>query len=224
MTMIDCNETLGNLATAHPAATSVFLRHRLDFCCGGGQKLDEACRNAGIDPAVVAAEITAQSAGVDDGPQRWDTRPVPELIDHILTRYHEPLRKDLPALVEAAKKVERVHGAKPTCPRGLAEHLELVHAEVGNHLAKEEQMLFPALRSGNRGQTVHMPIRVMMQEHEDHGVNLKRIREITSDFALPAEACGTWRALYAGLEKLESELMEHIHLENNVLFPRALND
>jgi regulator of cell morphogenesis and NO signaling len=85
-------------------------------------------------------------------------------------------------------------------------------------------VLFPALRSGNRGQTVHMPIRVMMQEHEDHGANLKRIRELSSDFALPAEACGTWRALYAGLEKLESELMEHIHLENNVLFPRTLND
>ncbi|MEZ4271316.1 MAG: iron-sulfur cluster repair protein YtfE [Myxococcota bacterium] len=222
--MIDANDTLGTLATMHPAATAVFLRHRLDFCCGGGQRLDEACRAAGIDPTVVTAEIAAESGGATDEPQRWNTQPLPELIDHILTRYHEPLRKDLPALVEAAKKVERVHGAKATCPHGLAEQLERLYAEVGNHLAKEEQVLFPALRSGNRGQRVHMPIRVMMQEHEDHGVNLKHIREITADFELPAEACATWRALYGGLEKLESELMEHIHLENNVLFPRALND
>lgn len=222
--MIDANETLGNLATAHPSATAVFLRHRLDFCCGGGQTLQDACQAAGIDPTTVVAEVEALGDGKAGETQRWDARPIPELIDHILHRYHEPLHKDLPGLVDAAQRVERVHADKPSCPRGLAAHLERIHAEVRDHLGKEEQMLFPALRSGRRGQAVHMPIRVMMQEHEDHGANLQRIREITSDFELPAEACGTWRALYAALEQLESDLMEHIHLENNVLFPRALSD
>lgn len=219
--MIDANDTLGQVATLHPASTLVFLRHRLDFCCGGGQKLGDACRAAGLDPEVVITEINAE--GTPRKPERWDTRPLPELLDFILTRYHEPLRLDLPALLEAARRVERVHAKKESCPHGLAALLEQLDAEIRQHLAKEEQVLFPALRSGNGGANVHMPIRVMMQEHDDHGASLHRLRELATDFSPPPEACATWRALYIGLEKLESELMEHIHLENNVLFPRALN-
>jgi regulator of cell morphogenesis and NO signaling len=209
------------VATSHPASTQVFLRHRLDFCCGGGQKLDTACRVAGLDPDAIIAEIAAEEA--THSLERWDTRPLTDLIDFILTRYHEPLRADLEALIVAAKKVERVHGTKPSCPRGLAAHLERVDAEIAQHLAKEEQVLFPAILSGCQGARLHMPIRVMMQEHDDHGANLTRIRELTTDLTPPPEACATWRALYAGLKKIEAELMDHIHLENNVLFPRALN-
>jgi regulator of cell morphogenesis and NO signaling len=219
--MIDANDTLGQVATTHPTSTLVFLRHRLDFCCGGRQRLGDACRAASLDPEVVIAEINAE--GTAPAPERWDTRPLPELLDFILARYHEPLRSDLPALLDAARKVERVHAKKESCPHGLAALLEQLDAEIRQHLAKEEQVLFPALRSGNGGANVHMPIRVMMQEHDDHGRNLHRLRELATDFNPPPEACATWRALYAGLEKLESELMEHIHLENNVLFPRALN-
>ena len=95
--------------------------------------------------------------------------------------------------------------------------------ELSQHMAKEEQVLFPAIQGGRRGAPVHMPIRMMMQEHDDHGENLRRMRELATGYVPPPEACATWRALYAGLEKLEAELMEHIHLENNVLFPHALN-
>lgn len=219
--MIDATQTLGHVAAAHPASTLVFLRHRLDFCCGGSVKLGDACRAAGLDPEAVIREIAAQR--VTTLPERWDTRPLPELIDFILTRYHEPLRSDLPALLEAARRVERVHSKKPSCPHGLAAHLEHMSAEIELHLAKEEQVLFPAIRAGSGGAQVQMPVRVMMQEHDDHGANLQRLRELATDFNPPPEACATWRALYAGLEKLEAELMAHIHLENNVLFPRALN-
>ncbi len=219
--MIDVNDTLGQLATSHPAATHVFLRHRLDFCCGGRQKLADACLAAGLDPTQVIAEIAAEGSPRES--ECWDTRPLSELIDFILVRYHEPLRADLPPLIEAAKKVERVHANKPGCPHGLAKHLEQLDTEVRQHLAKEEQVLFPAIQSGSRGAHIQMPIRVMMQEHDDHGANLRHLRELATDFQPPLEACATWRALYAGLDKLESELMEHIHLENNVLFPRALN-
>src|SRR5690606_15759364 len=145
--MIDANETLGQVATAHPASTLVFLRHRLDFCCGGGQKLADACRAAGLDPTAVVAEIAAECE--TKSPERWDTRALPELIDFILTRYHEPLRADLPALINAAKRVERVHAAKASCPRGLAPHLEQLESELLQHLAKEEQVLFPAIRAGS---------------------------------------------------------------------------
>jgi regulator of cell morphogenesis and NO signaling len=194
----------------------------LDFCCGGGQKLADACDTKGIDPAEVIAEIAAETETAP--PKRWDGEPLPDLIDHILTRYHEPLRKDLPALIEAARKVERVHRDKPSCPHRLASFLEQVHDELQQHMGKEEMVLFPALLSGARGQHVHMPIRMMMQEHDDHGANLQTLRALTTDFEPPPEACATWRALYVALAKLESELMEHIHLENNVLFPRALNN
>ena len=219
--MIDAHETLGQVATAHPASTHVFLRHRLDFCCGGSEPLDDACRAAGLKPETIIAEIEAESAAKD--PKRWDTRPLPELVDFILTRYHEPLRADLPALLEAARKVERVHAKKPSCPRGLAAHVEALDAELQQHLTKEEQVLFPAIRSGSVGVDVQRPIHVLMHEHDDHGVGLKRLRELATDFSPPPEACATWHALYSGLQKLEGELMEHIHLENNVLFPRALN-
>lgn len=219
--MIQVNDTLGHVAAVHPASTLVFLRHRLDFCCGGGQKLRDACEAAGLDPDAVIAEIAAEET--TKAPERWDTRPLPELIAFILTRYHDPLRADLPALIEAARRVEKVHAKKASCPRGLASLLEELDVEVRQHLAKEEQVLFPAIQAGLRGAQVHMPVRVLMHEHDDHGASLERLREITTDYAPPAEACATWRALYAGLEKLEAELMEHIHLENNVLFPRALN-
>lgn len=219
--MIDANETLGEVATNHPASTLVFLRHRLDFCCGGRQKLADACRARGLDPQDVIAEIAAENAV--NAPVRWDSKPLPELIDFIVRRYHTSLRADVPALLEAAKRVERVHGQKASCPKGLATLLERLHAELEHHLEKEEKVLFPAIRAGTMGARVHMPIRVMMQEHDDHGANLKQLRELTTDFHPPREACATWRALYRGLEKLEAELMEHIHLENNILFARALN-
>jgi regulator of cell morphogenesis and NO signaling len=132
------------------------------------------------------------------------------------------LRVDLPALIEAARRVERVHGAKPACPRGLAALLTQVSTELEQHMGKEEQVLFPAIRSGQLGGFIQMPIRVMMHEHDDHGAHLLRLRHLATDFVPPEGACATWRALYAGLAKLEAELMEHIHLENNVLFPRAL--
>lgn len=218
--MIRPNETLGQVAAAHPAATQVFLRRRLDFCCGGGQKLEDACRKAGIDPYSVIQEIVAEGATRD--PVRWDTRPLLDLIEFILIHYHQPLRRDLRVLSEAARKVERVHGRKASCPLGLASLLEQLELELNEHMDKEEQVLFPAIQSG-AGIRLQMPIRVMMQEHDDHGATLRLVRERAADFQAPPEACATWRALYGGLAKLESDLMEHIHLENNVLFPRVLN-
>ncbi|HEY6728273.1 MAG TPA: iron-sulfur cluster repair di-iron protein [Polyangiaceae bacterium] len=217
--MIQPNETLGQVAATHPAATQVFLRHRLDFCCGGRQELGDACREAGLDPYSVIGEIVAESATRD--PVRWDTRPLLDLIEFILIHYHQPLRRDLRVLGEAARKVERVHGKKASCPLGLAALLEQLELELQEHMDKEEQVLFPAIQSG-AGTRLQMPIRMMMQEHDDHGATLQLVRERASDFQPPPEACATWRALYSGLAKLESELMEHIHLENNVLFPRAL--
>jgi len=220
--MFNTNTTLAQLATTQPGATRVFLRHRLDFCCGGRQTLVHACHEAGLNPEQVLDEIA--TAGADPTDERWETKPLPELVQFIVTRYHDSLRVDLPALLEAAQRVERVHADKPSCPHGLAAEIENFQTEILQHLAKEEHALFPAIVAGSHGVQVHMPVRVLMQEHDDHGANLKLLRELATDYVPPAKACATWRALYSGLEKLEAELMQHIHLENNVLFPRALNN
>lgn len=218
--MIPISEPLARLATTRPAAARVFHRHRLDFCCGGERTLDEACRAAGLDPELLAREIEALEGRSEPG-LRWDERPLNELIDHILTRYHEPLREELPRLAAMASKVERVHADKPHAPHGLARHLGAMIEAVEDHLEKEEQILFPAIRAGH-GQGLSMPIHVMEQEHDDHGASLRRIRALTADLVPPPDACTTWRTLYVGLEEFERELMDHIHLENHVLFPRSL--
>ena len=213
--------SLGELARANPAATRVFLRHRLDFCCGGKQSLAAACERAGLDPAAILDELEREATRGDD-PPTWDAKPLGDLADHIEAHYHAGLRRDLPSLIEAARRVERVHAAKPSVPAGLADVLAAFATEMEQHMAKEETILFPMIRRGARGESVFMPVRVMENEHESHAERLAEIRALTDDLQLPPGACATWTALYHGLRTIEAELMEHIHLENNVLFPRAL--
>ena len=154
--------------------------------------------------------------------QTWAGRPLSDLIDFILERYHESLRHELPQLVALSRKIEARHGAKPTCPTGLADHMDALHHEILDHLIKEEMVLFPAILSG-QGARALSPIRAMEHEHREHGENLAKTRELTNDLRCPADACETWRELYARLLDLEVELMEHMDLENNVLFARVLN-
>ena len=212
-------QSLGDLAE-QPAATRVFLRRQLDFCCGGKRTLAEACAGAGLDVTAVEQELAAEVARGDDT-ARWSARPQAELADHIESHYHAALRRDVPALVEAARKVERVHAAKPAVPRGLADELAAFWIEMQDHMRKEELILFPLLRRGASSMATH-PIHRMLQEHDEHARRLVRIRELAGDLQPPPHGCATWRALYAGLATMEAELRVHIHLENNVLFARAL--
>lgn len=212
--------TLAEIATTHPGAASVFYRHGLDFCCGGRRSLADACGARGLDPAAIIAEVGREENAA--GPtRRWDLAPLPELITFIVDHYHRRLRETLPDLVRMAAKVEVRHGDKATCPHGLAAHLEAMHGAVLDHLEKEEQVLFPMILRGQGANAVG-PVHVMEVEHDEHGRNLQQVRRLTGDLQAPAEACPTWRALYLGLQQLERELMDHIHLENNVLFSRAL--
>ena len=221
--MATTTTSLGDLARANPSATRVFLRHRLDFCCGGRRSLADACESAGLSPGAILAELEREATrpGVAPG---WEQRSLGELADHIEAQYHTALRRDVPALIEAARRVERVHAAKPAVPAGLARLLETFLGEMERHMAKEETILFPLIRRGARGEAIYMPVRVMESEHEAHGRQLAAIREITGDLKPPAHACATWIALYHGLAALEADLMDHIHLENNILFARATHE
>lgn len=152
----------------------------------------------------------------------WETQPPAAIIEFILQRFHEPLRRDLPALVSGARLVEAEANPSPLRPAGLADHLEQILLAVESHLAKEEKILFPLILA-DRGGNAFMPIKVMMAEHEDHMANLERTRALTHDFALPADASQTWRTLYLDLQRLEADLNAHIQLENNVLFTRVMS-
>ncbi len=218
--MSTANLTLADLAVSRPGATRVFLKHKLDFCCGGRRLLDDACAEKGLDPSALLTEINNEDAAIGDL-SVWADRPLNELVDFIEGYYHQRHRADLPELIAMATKVEKVHAEKPTCPHDLTAHLRNMHTAILDHLAKEEQILFPMIRGGYLGQ-VDAPIRVMEQEHEDHGQNLVHLRTLAHDFIAPPESCATWKALYLRLNRFADELMEHIHLENNVLFLRAL--
>ena len=220
MTSLTSDLTLAHLSVTRAGASRVFYRHGLDFCCHGQISLRDACAAEELDVAQLMEEIQGEERA-DESFERWDEEPLDTLIEHLLNRFHEPHRAELPRLLEMARKVEEVHGEKAACPRGLADHLAKMAEELELHMQKEEQILFPLIRAG-RGRMAVEPVQVMEQEHRDHGGNLVRLRELAHDFEPPEEACGTWRALFLGLAELESELMQHIHLENNVLFPRAL--
>jgi len=214
--------TLADLATTHPSASRVFHRYGLDFCCGGRRPLADVCHERGLDQAAILDAIDRESATEGAG-QRWDEAPIPDLVAFIVSRYHERLREELPQLIALASKVETKHAEKASCPRGLGQHLTNVHENVLMHLSKEEKVLFPLILDGV-GRMAAGPIRVMEQEHDDHREGLLRTRVLTDDLTPPGEACTSWRALYLRLDALEADLMEHIHLENNVLFPRVLGD
>lgn len=205
---------LGTLARSIPGATRVFHEYKFDFCCGGKQTLRDAARARGVDPEAVVEQLEALHA--QPGTSRdWRNASAEELIEHILARYHRRHREQLPELIRLARRVEQVHGERPECPNGLAEHLATMQQELESHMLKEEQVLFPTIL---RGVLPPAPISVMRFEHDQHGAALAKLERLTNDITLPKGACNTWRALYLGLATLRDDLMEHIHLENNILF------
>ena len=219
---IDGTTKVGNLAAEHPLATRVFARHGLDFCCGGGRPLEDVCAGQGLDLDAVIGEIEAEVAHADEPEARWDEAPLADLIDHILHTYHASLREELPRLESMAAKVLRAHGDKePDMLPELGRVFGRLKAELEAHMLKEERILFPMIRAG-RGAMASAPVSVMEHEHEVAAAALRRLCELTGGYRVPEEACNTWRALWHGLADLERTTHQHVHLENNILFPKTL--
>jgi regulator of cell morphogenesis and NO signaling len=206
--------TVAEIAATLPGATSVFRRHKLDFCCGGKAPLAEAAATRGADLATLEAELAGLATTPPDVPMETGA-----LIDLIETRYHAGHRRDLAELIRLARRVEAVHGEREDAPHGLAALLEAIAADLEDHMRKEEGVLFPMMRAGGHAMIGH-PIAVMRHEHDEAGAQLRALEELTTGGTPPEGACNTWRALYAGTRHFTEELMEHIHLENNLLFPR----
>lgn len=216
MNFID--QPLAEIAIELPMATEVFRKHQLDFCCGGKQTLKDACAKKKLEPSLIIDQLQLLSTEK----KTREERPLKELTAYIVERYHDDLRRRFPELHSLALKVERVHSDHVDCPHGLSQFLNLMMQEMFLHMMKEENVLFPLINAG-RGNMAFMPIKVMNQEHESHGHHLEELRGLVANYVPPKDACTTWKALYKGLEKLEEELMDHIHLENNIVFPRALS-
>ncbi|MFC4259190.1 hemerythrin domain-containing protein [Marinobacter lacisalsi] len=143
-----------------------------------------------------------------------------ELIEHILTRFHDTHRDQLPELIQLSERVERVHGGHTECPAGLAAHLRQMQEELETHMAKEEQILFPMITRG-MGAMAGGPIAVMQSEHEEHAAALNELAKLTNNLTLPEGACGSWQRLYRGIAAFRDDLSNHIGLENDVLFARV---
>jgi regulator of cell morphogenesis and NO signaling len=219
------SDILGDIVAANPGAARVLDRFGLDFCCHGGDSLDDACAHAGVDPADVRAALRELPVAP---PTSWTDLDAPALADHIVVTHHRYLQEELPAVVALAQKVLSVHGER---------HVELVeverlvrelHDDLLPHMAKEERVLFPAIHALAAGPTelpfgsIGNPIRVMTSEHEAAGELLEDLRTVTVDYRVPADGCASYRSLYERLEAVERDTHVHIHKENHVLFPAAI--
>lgn len=227
-------DTVGDLVAADFRAAAVFERLGIDFCCGGRSSLAEACRTAGVSIDVLFRNLEAippLSSPAGDDPRQW---PATRLIEHILTRHHAYVREALPRISAFLSRLIDVHGVRH--PEIVGVGREFQHLELGlqQHMMKEEQVLFPYIRelaeTESTGRplapspfgTVENPIRMMEREHEEAGEELRTLRELTNGYVAPDDGCTTYRVTMAELERFERDLHEHIHLENNVLFPNAV--
>ncbi len=216
------------IAVDLPGSIAVFERHGLDYCCGGKQSLADACADRGLDAERVLAELL-EIAGGDTGAADaidWSRAEAPDLIDHLLRTHHVYLKENMPRLAALADKVARVHGDNHPELVAVREVYHKFVADMGPHMAKEEQILFPAiLQSANGGMAfpIWQPIAVMEAEHDEAGRDLARLRDLTRGFQVPEDACTSYRLLLSGLADLERDTHTHIHKENNILFPRVLD-
>jgi regulator of cell morphogenesis and NO signaling len=224
---ITANSTVAEVATSLPATVKVFQQHDIDFCCGGKRPLSAACADRGLDVERLIGELRTATApaGMD---QNWEQAALTDLVGHIQARFHAPLRQELPRLGQMLVKVVSKHGERHPETRSLKDTFERLHVELLHHMQKEDAILFPAIVSletgrgdSGAGAWIGGPIEVMEMEHEEAGRALATMRELTGGYEPPADACPTFRGLYYGLGELERDMHVHIHLENNILFPRA---
>ncbi|MFN3522075.1 MAG: iron-sulfur cluster repair di-iron protein [Phenylobacterium sp.] len=214
--MIHDTQLVRDIAVEHPGATQVFRRYKIDYCCNGARSLSEAAAARGVP----LADLRRALDGLQPSAAPAGAAPA-ELIDHIVTRYHQVHLQEFPEAIRLARRVERVHQDHPLRPQGLADHLAFMADDLEAHQHKEEAVLFPMMLRGP-SPMMRFPIERMTAEHADVADQLLHLAVLTTDFTPPQDACTTWRALYAACAKLDADLREHMHLENNVLFPQFL--
>lgn len=230
MTTFQVHDTVGEIVARQPELSRAFEEAGIDYCCGGKKTLDEACRKRGIDPQTFLGTL-AKSASAGENPIiDAATLSLAALADHIEQTHHAYLRAELPRLNAMTQKVASVHGENEPRLWQVRETFVALFEEMFSHMMKEERILFPMVRKIEASSTVPAfhcgsiahPIHQMEAEHEQAGSALERLRELTDGYTPPDWACNTYRAMLEALARLERDMHQHVHKENNVLFPRAL--
>jgi regulator of cell morphogenesis and NO signaling len=233
MSATTIEKTVRELALEVPAATRVFERLHIDYCCGGGRTLDDACRAAGVAVEQVVAALESGGAPAA-GDRDWSNEPLGELVDHIRNTHHVYTRDAIARIPALIAKVAAAHGERHPELARIQTVFDGLAQELAMHMMKEEMVLFPHIvrmeEASLAGEppvpppfgTVRNPVRMMEHEHDSAGDALRELSELSNGYTTPADGCLSYRTLYGALAEFEQDLHQHIHLENNVLFPRAI--
>ena len=229
-------KTVRELALENPAATRVFEKLGIDYCCGGNKSLEQACRaaNLSMDEVIDSLEMADHSARAVQAVREWQMEPLSDLVSHITNTHHKFTREELARLAPLLDKVCSVHGTNhPELHRVRTSFQGLVQ-ELTTHMMKEEKVLFPYIVRMEEAViqkepilpppfgSVQNPVSMMEHEHDSAGNALRAMREASSGYTTPPDACISYQTLYKALAEFETDLHQHIHLENNILFPRAI--
>jgi regulator of cell morphogenesis and NO signaling len=229
MSKIDSQTTIAQLVLEKPSRSRIFEKLGIDYCCGGQKPLSEACQKKGLDAQTIVRMLEAMDDVPAHGERDWTSATLTELADHIEGTHHAYLKQELPRLEFLVGKVSRVHGDHHPELVELNEVFNAMKAELESHMMKEEQILFPICRQLEQSDgarsfhcgSVANPIRVMIMEHDNAGDALERMNALTGGYTPPADACNSYRAMMDGLAELERDMHQHVHKENNILFPRT---
>jgi len=227
-------KTIGSYVTENYRTAAIFNKYDIDFCCRGNRSIDEVCAQQTIDKDKLTtelAEILTEKVLDENDPGNW---PLDLLTDYVEKKHHRYVEKAIPELLAYLDKVKAAHGLNHPEVHEIATHFKQSAAALSQHMKKEELLLFPFIRkmveAQNRGQklqvaqfgSVQNPAGMMMQDHEDEGERFRKIAELSNNYHTPADACNTFKVTYALLEAFQDDLHRHIHLENNILFPKAI--
>ncbi len=219
---------VGQLVVEKPARSRVFERWGIDYCCGGKKSLKDVCERKGLDSAAVVEDIEASDATVQASGPDWTKATLTSLCDHVQAVHHGYLREALPRLTALTERVAERHTAKDARLAELKEVFAKFRDDMEAHTEKEDNLLFPAIRSlesddaSALARRIHQPIEHMLADHDDAGAALEKMRELTDGFSPRADACNTHRAMLDALAELEQDTHQHVHKENNILFPGAI--
>ncbi len=225
------HQTIGRIVAARPSRARVFERLELDYCCGGKKQLGAACRERGLNVNAVLRDLRDNDARASDTTEAdWTSAPLDDLIDHIVTTHHAYLREALPRLTYLIDKVVRAHGDRNPALSEVAAVFAALRRPLECHTEEEESVVFPLIQSlagAEKTSTllaglVRSSIETLEREHDQAGAGLETLRKLTDGYVPPAGACNTYRAMLDGLAELEADMHRHVHKENSILFPRAL--
>ncbi len=226
--------TVGQLVAEDYRTAQVFRNYGLDFCCGGNKTIEEACAKKDVNPQLVRQALQDLGKSNTAENQNYNEWSLDFLVDYIVNNHHKFTRNKLPEIGIYSKKVAKVHGGRHEELKEIYYEFTMLHTEIFTHLDKEERILFPYIKNlveaeekgikpnkPDFGEAAN-PIAMMEEEHDEAGSSMAKIRELSNDFTPPEDACTTYRVLFKNLEGFEKDLHKHIHLENNILFPKAL--